>query len=292
FLGGRRWGSSPGLENDAREPGAPANTDAEARADAARQVMAGRKDNLPPAPRVTPAPVPDGDGWVDLLADGLDGWKIVGVSNWSFDDGILVSEGKKGKEAKGGSCLMSAREYADFELTLDFKMPPGRGVHVFLRAAPNEASGRKVLQVIFGNDERKGSVRNQPGALLALLRPGEASPEVWNTGHIRAVGPRVQVSLNGTLLQDVNLDVLLAETKQIDKLTRTQRPPGKRRPRQAHDRPPGPESARRRAVSQARPPGAFCTRPGSPLLPAQGRSGNSRLRSLPWKRPPAAAENF
>ena len=61
-------------------------------------------------------------GWVEIDSDG----------SWTVSDGVLRCSGEK-KEGSY-SWLSTDRKYADFELTMDWRIEPGTNAGVFLRA--------------------------------------------------------------------------------------------------------------------------------------------------------------
>ena len=77
---------------------------------------------------------------IDLLADGLDGWKLMNEkakNGWKFKDGVLSNElGLKpdGSWAGGGANLMSKRaDFYDFNLEYDVRVPKKSNSGVYLR---------------------------------------------------------------------------------------------------------------------------------------------------------------
>src|SRR5262245_13350515 len=71
------------------------------------------------------------EGFTSLLnGKDLDGWKVHGgkTESWGADMGVLFVNGG------GGGWLMTEKEFGDFELRLDFKVPKGGNSGVALRA--------------------------------------------------------------------------------------------------------------------------------------------------------------
>jgi hypothetical protein len=134
-------------------------------------------------------------------------------AHWSVVDGVLHYDGK-------GDSLCTAKDYGDFELLVDWKIPPGADSGIYLRGTPQiqiwdpwdprVEAGRPapstpeawVSQFANGRNLGSGALwnnrqwRNMPLA-LADRKPGE-----WNTFLIRMVGDRVSVWLNDTLVVD------------------------------------------------------------------------------------------
>lgn len=132
--------------------------------------------------------------------------------HWSVADGILTYTGK-------GQSLCTAKDYGDFEMYADWKIPPGADSGIYLRGTPQiqiwdpwdmrnkdkpapatpeewvEAykNGRNLGSGGLWNNKRTS---NRP-LVLADRKPGE-----WNTFLIRMVGDKVSIWLNGKLVVD------------------------------------------------------------------------------------------
>lgn len=135
------------------------------------------------------------------------------ASHWSVTDGVLTYDGK-------GQSLCTSKDYGDFEMYVDWKIPPGADSGIYLRGTPqiqiwdpwdprlkaNEAplsdpadwvahysNGRNLGSGGLWNNKRW---RNAPTS-LADKKPGE-----WNTFLIRMVGDKVSIWLNEKLIVD------------------------------------------------------------------------------------------
>ena len=124
------------------------------------------------------------------------------LSHWTVQHGILVYDGKK-----GGQNLQSAKDYGNFELYCDWKIPPKGDSGIYLRGQPQvQIWDSSVLDGNLKIDRDTGSgglwnnKRGTPGQtpLVNADRPvGE-----WNTFHITMVGDKVTVVLNGKKVVD------------------------------------------------------------------------------------------
>jgi len=132
---------------------------------------------------------------VDLF-DGktLKGWVNEGGANFRVENGtIVVDQGPY-------SWLRTEKVYRDYELWVEFKTAPDGNSGVFLRSAatgkPHETGYE--LQIF---DERKnyktGSLLDVAEAKESKIQPG------WNSFHVRHVGPRVIVKMNGKEILNV-----------------------------------------------------------------------------------------
>ncbi|MBI5092325.1 MAG: DUF1080 domain-containing protein [Candidatus Hydrogenedentes bacterium] len=169
--------------------------------------------------------IPRGEGWVDLFnGKDLAGWEQVGgdKQTWHVADGILYTDGG------GGGWLSSKKEYADFDLSLEFRVPVNGNSGVFIRAPRegNPAFAGSEIQVLddFGSDYTKlepwqycGSVYSTVAPSRRVTRPaGE-----WQSMRIHAEGPKVSVVLNGFPIIDANLNEHLEGLEKHPGLKRT-----------------------------------------------------------------------
>jgi hypothetical protein len=146
------------------------------------------------------------------LFDGQDliGWKAFGgePDTWKVEDGLLVGSGK------GGGWLGTRRDYTDFVLRLQFKLSSESNSGVYLRAPADESHiSRTGLEIQLLDEyharykdiqpwQRTGSIYH-----VAAAAPGHLKAAgQWNTMEIRAEGPHVVITLNGTMIVDDQLD--------------------------------------------------------------------------------------
>ena len=145
----------------------------------------------------------------------LTGWMVFGGKEeaWGVDGTTLVTK------SGGGGWLLTDKEYSDFEIYVDFKMPAEGGGNsgVALRA-PLEGNvsytGMEIqlLDDVWHLDPAhfKGLKPVQlTGAIYGVVPPSrEALKPVgeWNTIHITAKGRQITVELNGIKTVDANLD--------------------------------------------------------------------------------------
>jgi 3-keto-disaccharide hydrolase/PA14 domain len=124
---------------------------------------AGMKPNLPPYPK-------DAEGWITLF-NGTDksGWKLRGGTDfWKVEDGML-------RNTEAGSDLYTEWTFADCDLHVEFRIPPGSNSGVYLQ-------GNYEIQVddCFGQplrDTMCGAVYHRiTPSVNAARKPGE-----WQT---------------------------------------------------------------------------------------------------------------
>ncbi len=151
----------------------------------------------------------------------LSGWKVSEGSKldrWGVENGILYTTGQP-----GGGWLMTEKEYGDFDLMLEYKLPkpaPGReggnsgvAVHSPLKA---DASYSGIEIQILDNPwylDPKNYKGLKPvqltGAIYGVVPPSKDATKPageWNKMEITSKGRQLTVHVNGTTVVDANLD--------------------------------------------------------------------------------------
>ena len=112
---------------------------------------------------------------------------------------------------RGGN-LYFDREVSDFELALEFKLTPGANNGIGIRAEQGKDAAYygMEIQVIDNLDPRWAEIRDwqKHGSIygIAAAETGHLRPAgEWNVQVIRAVGPRVTVTLNGHVIVDADI---------------------------------------------------------------------------------------
>jgi serine/threonine-protein kinase len=149
-------------------------------------------------------------GFVPLFnGKDLEGWQIHNgkLESWGADKekGILYVQGG------GGGWLMTDKEYGDFELRLEFKVPKGGDSGVALRAPLEGAPTFQGMEIqILDDTSYPGhQVWHHTGAIYEMVPPTRVVTRPvgqWNKYHIVCKGRRVTVELNGTKVVDADLD--------------------------------------------------------------------------------------
>ena len=142
----------------------------------------------------------------------LTGWKVHNgkIGSWSVDKdkGLLFVKGG------GGGWLMTEKEYANFELRLEFKVPKGGNSGVALRTPlkkPDEDPAYTGMEIqILDDPSYKGLQKWQAtgsiyGVVAASKVPTKPVGE-WNSYRIVCNGRKVTVELNGEKVVDADLD--------------------------------------------------------------------------------------
>jgi hypothetical protein len=163
----------------------------------------------------SPGPEPSGGGapaassgtsaWTTLF-DGksLDGWTRVGDANWQLADGAVMANG-------GTGFLLTAMNYADFDLQLEFFVSPDANSGVFLRCAKPAEIGAATCYEVNIFDQRPDPAY-RTGAIVDVAKPSVMleTGGKWNNYEISARGKRLVVKLNGQTTVDVEDDKFAA----------------------------------------------------------------------------------
>lgn len=131
--------------------------------------------------------------------------------HWRVVDGILTYDGK-------GQSLCTAKDYGDFELYVDWKIPPGADSGIYLRGTPQvqiwdpwdprtkgslpDTAEKWVGAYANGRNLGSGGLWNNRRWRNSPLTLADKPPGQWNTFLIRMVGDKVTIWLNGKLIVD------------------------------------------------------------------------------------------
>ncbi|MCD6376208.1 MAG: DUF1080 domain-containing protein, partial [Caldisericaceae bacterium] len=138
----------------------------------------------------------------------LDGWQVVGnrPDSWGVENGILFTTGK------GGSWLSTKREFSDFKLTLEFRVPPGGNSGVFIRAPQQGDPAYTGMEIQVLDDYAEQYAHLKPwqytGSIYGVQAPSKRVTKAagqWQKMVIICLGPKVTVELNGQLINKANL---------------------------------------------------------------------------------------
>ncbi|WP_075081987.1 3-keto-disaccharide hydrolase [Mariniblastus fucicola] len=129
------------------------------------------------------------------------------TDNYEINDGVLRCK------PKSGGTIYTEKEYSDFAVRFEFKLPPGGNNGLAIRYPGNGDTayvGMCELQVLdntaaqYANlDQRQyhGSAYGMAAAARGYLRPvGE-----WNFQQVTVVGSTIKVELNGNLILNTDL---------------------------------------------------------------------------------------
>ncbi|MGI8604794.1 MAG: 3-keto-disaccharide hydrolase [Verrucomicrobiales bacterium] len=161
--------------------------------------------------------------WADVSRPAPEG------ADWTVKDGTLTGTGSR------GSWLMSEKEFGDFILEYEFKLGPQGNSGCALRAP------MKGDPAFDGLEMQMADVRYNPQAKESELTAGfyraaapskqVYKPEQWNKVRIELRGAKVKVTLNGEVVQDIDLDKF---TQPVPRHDGSPAPSLKDRPRKGH----------------------------------------------------------
>src|SRR5262249_28611083 len=150
------------------------------------------------------------EGFASLFnGKDLTGWKVHGgkMDSWGAADGLLFTTGE------GGGWLMTEKEYGDFELRLEFKIPKGGNSGVGLRAPRmgDPAYQGMEIQILddFADQYKNLRPTQYTGSIYDVVAPSKRVTKQageWNKYRIVAKGCKITVELNGTEIVNANLD--------------------------------------------------------------------------------------
>ncbi len=153
------------------------------------------------------------EGFVSLFnGKDLAGWWMAANVKpvWGAEKGVLYCEGG------GGGWLMTAREYGDYELRLEYKMPKMGNSGVGLRAPlyGDPAYVGMEIQLIDDVNWKGLQTWQRTGAIYNVVPPKKINNKEigeWNAMRIVAKGRQITVENNGEVLVDANLDDYVKE---------------------------------------------------------------------------------
>lgn len=136
----------------------------------------------------------------------LGGW--VREANAGFQvepDGTIYCTG----EGNYPAWLRSEREYENFELEFEYRLGDYGEGGVFLQAPLHGRASNVGFEVQLSDDTRHpGPCTASTGAIFGVIPPRahEADIDAWNQVQVRFDWPRLQVTVNGTVVQDLNVE--------------------------------------------------------------------------------------
>jgi hypothetical protein len=130
-------------------------------------------------------------------------WKNEGKAkgHWTVQDGVLHYDGK-------GDSLVTARDYGDCELFVDWKIGPKGDSGIYLRGNPQVQ--------IWDNPVGSGGLYNNQNHPSKPAKVADKPVGQWNMFHIILRGDKVTVDLNGERVVDnVTLENYFDRTKPL-----------------------------------------------------------------------------
>jgi hypothetical protein len=159
------------------------------------------------------------DGWL-LLFDGksLNGWQTSSgqPSKVPIEDGCINPHGS------GGYMMIHQKTWANFVLSLDFRISKGCNSGVFIRTYPlNPRPGKDVgfngIEVAI--DDTKTADFHDTGAIYDLVKPSKNAMKPvgqWNHMVIKCDGPKLLIEVNGEAVTRMDLNQWTAANHRPD----------------------------------------------------------------------------
>ena len=151
-----------------------------------------------------PAEQPAEKGFVSLFnGKSLDGWQG-STKGYQVKDGVMI--------CKPGGNIYTEKEYSDFVFRFEFKIPPGGNNGVGIRTPTKGDAAYAGMEIQILDDRHEaykgirpyqahGSIYGVAPAKRDHLKPaGE-----WNCEEISAIGPKIKITLNGTVITEADL---------------------------------------------------------------------------------------
>ena len=151
------------------------------------------------------------DGFTCLFnGKDLSGWTTTG--NWLVEDGVLAIKPRPGEKGwqRYGAYLWAEKQYGDFILDLEFKIPEGgnSGVFVRVRDLAEPVSTGLEVQILDSLDKKGPLGHHDNGGIIRTAGPSKNMSKPageWNRMVVTCQGSRIKVELNGEQIHDLDL---------------------------------------------------------------------------------------
>ena len=162
--------------------------------------------------------------WNDVAKAAVEG------TAWTVEDGVL----KPGKTR--GTWLLSEKEYGDFVFEFEIKLTEVGNSGIALRAPMKGDPAFDGMELQFADFRYNMNAKENEltGSLYRASAPTKQvyKPTEWNTVKIELRGSKLKATINGELIQDIDLDKFDQKVLRLD--NKTEAPPLKDRPRKGH----------------------------------------------------------
>ena len=139
---------------------------------------------------------------IDLLADGMDGWEPLEKTRpfcWKLEDGVLsnvCTKDENGKSKPGANIVTKRRDFKNFKLVYDVKVPKGCNSGVYLRG---------IYEIQTLDSQGKAPDCHNMGALYGRITPSMAAEkwaDQWQHVEVILYNRYVTVTLNDQRIID------------------------------------------------------------------------------------------
>jgi hypothetical protein len=164
---------------------------------------------------------PSGGDWIELFnGRDLTGWEEIGTTGgWSVKGDEIIAAGKA-VSARQAGWLMTEREFADFELQLEFAIDEKTDSGVAFRCDRTQTTGTSQAEIQVVDQDYIASYK-LPFALTGALSGLAADKPVaamdhgkWHTMTISCVARDLKVSVDNVVTVDTNLDDHVEKARQ------------------------------------------------------------------------------
>ena len=141
------------------------------------------------------------------------------TTGWKIADGMLTVTDTGGGEGGQGGDISTDRHFANYELSVDFRVTPGANSGILYIADPTLNPGHgspagyeyQVLDDALHPDAKRGENGDRTVGSLYDMIPAKGTADgtkpihpvgEWNTARILVMGPHIQHWLNGVLVVD------------------------------------------------------------------------------------------
>jgi len=130
--------------------------------------------------------------WTALFnGKDLEGFDRIGNANWRIEDGVLVAD-------RGNGMLVTAQEFGNFEMRLEFWADTATNSGIFIRATnPKEVTAANAYEVNIWDERPEQKFGTGAIVNIAAVDPMPRAGGRWNTMEITARGDAFTVVLNG-----------------------------------------------------------------------------------------------
>lgn len=159
----------------------------------------------------------DEKGWVNLLPgnDYTKHWHTTG--NWMIDKktGVITLTPRTGEKgwARFGAYLWSKKKYDDFEIQFEYKVQKRGNSGFYFNVGDKKSPVKKGIEVQIYDSASKGKKKrltdHDSGGIIPGIPPKKNTAKPagdWNQFHITVKGDKLTVKLNGTVVNEVDLN--------------------------------------------------------------------------------------
>ena len=161
------------------------------------------------------------DGFVPMFnGRDLAGWEGATNTYCVMPEGYLTCTQSDGIGESGAKNLWTTRDYTNFTIRFDVKLPPNANNGLGIRTPPNGWCSREGMELqllddwgdLYNGSNRLADV-HYTGAIYGVVAPARKvngdsylkKPGEWNSVEVTADGPRVKFVLNGSTLVDADV---------------------------------------------------------------------------------------